>query len=90
MSVTELSLLDKLASEITAPQADFTLGFCKISVLTCSRGISLTNPELYCQKAFLHSAAIQIKFLQGFHSFPLERELIYSLSSSDFILNSND
>ena len=48
MSVTKLLLLDKLASEIIAPQADFTSGFCKISALTCSRGISLTNPELYC------------------------------------------
>ena len=83
MAVTELLLLDKLASEIIASQADFTLGFCKLSALTCSRGISLTNPELYCRKTFSHSAAIQIKFSQGFHRFPLERESIYSLSSSD-------
>ena len=49
--VTDVLLLAKLASTRIASHADLTLGFCKISALTCCRGISRTKPALCCLKS---------------------------------------
>ena len=78
--VTDVLLLAKLASTRIASRADLTLGFCKISALTCCRGISRTKPALCCLKTFSHLAVITNRFSQGFHSFPRERESMYSFS----------